>query len=586
MKYQNIIVLILIIYCSFQIINSLDNGLGLTPQMGWNSWNKFNCNIDEQLIKETINVFNKSGLIEAGYVYINLDDCWQKSRDPETHIIKEDPDKFQSGIKALADYAHEKGLKLGLYSDAGEKTCAGRPGSLDHEKIDAETYAAWGIDYLKYDNCFNNNRPSKERYPKMSEELQKQSHKIFYSICNWGEDNVTEWGKEVGNSWRTTGDISDNWATMLRIIDQNDQWYKSAGPGGWNDPDMLEVGNGGMTLTEYKTHFSLWSISKAPLLIGCDITQMTNDIKNILTNSEIIAINQDKLGEQGHKIKRTNVELPEDIEPSLFMSELEITNCNGKKRQKWYINEENGSIKNNDEDFCIEIPNCVHDDTKVRTDVCHLKDKSYCSNSTNQEWTYDNKTLQIRSVFDPNKCLDLYNHEGPSVQIFRCEENQMSQKWEYNKDEHTLKSKLNNKCLASYDNDEATEIWKCKLNDETYAVLLVNRASIDYKIEVTWKDIGFENKKAKLRDLWEKKDLGEFEDNYTVYLGSHDSMFLKVSPLEDEEEENKWWIIVLIAAGSAIFISIVLVIIFYFKMRNRVVVDNIKDNDRLIDSRA
>ena len=585
MKNQNIIVLILIIYCSLQIINSLDNGLGLTPQMGWNTWNKFGCNISEKLIKDTIDAFSKSGLIEAGYVYINLDDCWQKSRDPETKQIKEDQEKFPSGIKYLADYAHKKGLKLGLYSDAGEKTCAGRPGSLGYEEIDAKTYAEWGIDYLKYDNCFNNNQPSKVRYTTMREKLLKQSHKIFYSICNWGEDNVTEWGKDVGNSWRTTGDITDNWAVMLRIIDQNDQWYKTAGPGGWNDPDMLEVGNGGMTLTEYKTHFSLWSISKAPLIIGCDITQMSNDIKNILTNSEVIAINQDKLGEQGHKIKRTYVELPDGFDPALFESELEITNCNGKKEQKWYINNKDGSIKNNNEEFCIEIPNCVTYDTKMRTDVCHLKDKSYCSNSTNQEWIYDNETLQIRSVFDPDKCLDLYNHTGSSIQTYKCDDNQASQKWEYDEDEHTLKSKLNQKCLASYTNDEVTEIWKGKLNDEAYAVLLVNRASIDYKIEVTWKDIGFENKKAKLRDLWEKKDLGEFEDNYTVYLGSHDSMFLKVWPIE-EEEENKWWIIVLIAAGSAIFISIVLVIIFYFKMRNRVVVDVIKDNDKFIDSRA
>ena len=553
--------------------------------MGWNTWNKFGCNINEQLIKDTIDVFNKSGLIEAGYVYINLDDCWQISRDQETNIIKEDPEKFPSGIKALADYAHEKGLKLGIYSDAGEKTCAGRPGSLGYEKIDAETYAHWGIDYLKYDNCYNNNLPSKGRYTTMRDELLKQSHKIFYSICNWGEDNVTQWGKDVGNSWRTTGDIIDNWAMMLRIIDQNDQLYKSAGPGGWNDPDMLEVGNGGMTLTEYKTHFSLWAISKAPLIIGCDITQMSNDIKNILTNSEIIAINQDKLGEQGYKIKRTYVDLPEGLEPALSESDLEITNCNGKKVQKWYINDD-GSIKNNNEEFCIEIPNCVPFDILVKTDVCHLNDKSYCSNSTNQEWIYDNNTLQIKSVFDPNKCLDLYNHTGPKIQTYQCDNSEMSQKWEYDEKEHTLKSILKNQCLASYINDEATEIWKGKLNDEAYAVLLVNRASINYKIEVTWKEIGFENKKAKLRDLWEKKDLGEFEDNYTVYLGSHDSMFLKVWPLEDEEEENKWWIIVLIAAGSAIFISIVLVIIFYFKMRNKVVVDDIRDNDKLIDSRA
>ena len=276
---KQITIIFIIFFCFFFYINTLNNGLGRTPQMGWNTWNKFGCNINEKLIRDTIDTLNSSGLIEAGYKYINLDDCWQIERDNITNKIKEDPIKFQSGIKKLADYAHEKGLLLGLYSDAGNFTCAGRPGSLGYEKEDAETYAEWGIDYLKYDNCYNNDIPSLDRYPKMRDALNRTNHSIFYSICQWGEEDIPTWGKEVGNSWRTTGDISDNWNSMLKIIDLNDQWYNYSGPGGWNDPDMLEVGNGGMTLTEYKTHFSLWAISKAPLLIGCDITKMTEDIK-------------------------------------------------------------------------------------------------------------------------------------------------------------------------------------------------------------------------------------------------------------------------------------------------------------------
>ena len=336
--------LIICLLC-FVGFNSLDNGLGLTPQMGWNTWNKFWCGINETLIHDSIDALINSGLFEAGYNYINLDDCWQKYRGEDGYIIP-DNDTFPHGIEPLVEYAHSKGLKFGLYSSAGNYTCQGRPGSLDFEKQDADIYAKWNIDYLKYDNCYNRGISSLIRYPTMRDCLNETEHPIFYSLCQWGQEKVATWAKDVGNSWRTTGDISDSWNSMITIIDQNDKWYKYAGPGGWNDPDMLEVGNGGMTLTEYKTHFGLWCISKAPLLIGCDITNMSDDIKKILTNKEYIAINQDKLGEQGHKIKRTQIVYPPEYDPDVKSSQLELVDCNGKKSQKWYINED-GSIKNN-----------------------------------------------------------------------------------------------------------------------------------------------------------------------------------------------------------------------------------------------
>ena len=575
---KQIPIIFIIFFCFFLYINTLNNGLGRTPQMGWNTWNKFGCNINEKLIRDTIDTLNSSGLIEAGYKYINLDDCWQIERDNITNKIKEDPIKFPSGIKKLADYAHEKGLLLGLYSDAGNFTCAGRPGSLGYEKEDAETYAEWGIDYLKYDNCYNNDIPSLDRYPKMRDALNRTNHSIFYSICQWGEEDIPTWGKEVGNSWRTTGDISDNWNSMLKIIDLNDQWYNYSGPGGWNDPDMLEVGNGGMTLTEYKTHFSLWAISKAPLLIGCDITKMTEDIKKILTNSEVIAINQDSLGQQGHKIKQTPIELPDDYEQVLYESELEVLNCTGTKEQKWYINPD-GSIQNNNESLCMEIPDCVDYDTKVKTCQCHLGDKSYCSNSTNQLWIYDESNFHIISKMDPSKCLDVYKHKGPSVQTFSCGDYE-SQKWIYDENNHTLKS--NGKCLASLVSGEVTEVWAGKLSDGAYAVLLVNRGSFNSTVEVTWSEIGFDNTNAKLRDLWNKKDLGTFENKYSITLEKHDCIFLKVWP---EDDDNYIIFIVIIVAGSAIVISIILVLAFYLRMKNKSEVE-INENDRLIDSRT
>ena len=535
--------------------------------MGWNSWNKFGCNINEQLIKDTIDVLNSSGLIEAGYKYINLDDCWQKSRDEDGSIVA-DPDAFPNGIKYLADYAHSKGLLFGLYSDAGNFTCAGRPGSLGYEEIDAQKYAEWGVDYLKYDNCYNNGIKSLDRYPKMRDALNSTGRPIFYSLCQWGEEDVPTWGKSVGNSWRTTGDISDKWNSMIKIIDINDKSYQYAGPGGWNDPDMLEIGNGGMTIAEYRTHMNLWCISKAPLLIGCDITQMSDEIKEILTNPEVIAINQDSLGEQGRKIKITEIKLPDDYDPILKESELEIIECNGRKEQKWYINKD-GSIKNNNENFCIDIPNCAEYDTKVSTYSCHINDKSYCSESKNQMWTYSNGN--IISQMNSTKCLDVYNHKGPSVQTYTCDGSE-SQKWEYDEEQHTLKT--NGKCLSSLVNTEVTEVWAGNLSDGTYAVLLLNRASIAANVEITWKEIGFKENGAKLRELWERIDMGVYKDSYYVFLKPHESQFLKVTPVhveddDDDDDDNKNLIIIIL--GGALLLFLILLIIFivlYLRIKN------------------
>ncbi|KAF8398642.1 hypothetical protein HHK36_014497 [Tetracentron sinense] len=212
---------------------------------------------------------------------------------------------FPSGIKALADYIHSKGLKLGIYSDAGTQTCSKTmPGSLGYEEQDAKTFASWEVDYLKYDNCENTGTSPKERYPKMSKALLSSGRSIFFSLCEWGQEDPATWAPSLGNSWRTTGDIEDNWGSMTSLADQNDKWASYAGPGGWNDPDMLEVGNGGMTTEEYRSHFSIWSLAKAPLLIGCDLRSMKSVTFELLSNKEVIAVNQDKLGVQGKKVKK------------------------------------------------------------------------------------------------------------------------------------------------------------------------------------------------------------------------------------------------------------------------------------------
>eukprot|EP01018_Ginkgo_biloba_P015238 Gb_00552 [translate_table: standard] len=280
----------------------LDNGLAKTPQMGWNSWNFFACAINETVIRETADALISTGLADLGYVYVNIDDCWSAvTRNLKGDLV---PDKktFPSGIKALADYVHEKGLKLGIYSDAGMFTCQVRPGSLFHEQRDAKLFASWGVDYLKYDNCYNLGIKPEKRYPPMQEALNATAHTIFYSLCEWGVDDPALWADGIGNSWRTTDDINDSWASMTEIADLNDKWAAYAGPGGWNDPDMLEVGNGGMTYQEYRSHFSIWALMKAPLLVGCDVRNMNKETLEILSNEEVIAVNQDHLGVQGRKV--------------------------------------------------------------------------------------------------------------------------------------------------------------------------------------------------------------------------------------------------------------------------------------------
>jgi len=271
--------------------------LAQTPPMGWNSWNKFACDVREDLIMGMADVMVSSGMQDAGYEYIVIDDCWQVGRDENGEIIV-DKERFPHGMKYLADYIHSKGLKFGIYSCAGSETCAGRPGGLGHEYQDARSYASWGVDYLKYDWCNTTTQDSKSSYINMRDALYTAGRPIVFSICEWGSTKPWEWAKDVGHLWRTTSDIRDRWDSMIGIVDQQKELANSAGPGHWNDPDMLEVGNGGMTNEEYKTHFSMWCMMAAPLMAGNDLASMSAETKEILTNKELIAIDQDSVGQQ------------------------------------------------------------------------------------------------------------------------------------------------------------------------------------------------------------------------------------------------------------------------------------------------
>ncbi len=302
-------------------------GVADTPQMGWSSWNCFMTEINEDLIKATADAMVELGLVDAGYVYLNLDDGWHGERDASGFVL-EDREKFPSGMKSLADYLHARGLKLGIYSDAGDFTCACYTGSRGHEYQDAITYAHWGVDYLKYDWCFTTNANAKGSYTLMRNALRKAGRPILFSICEWGVNKPWEWARDVGHSWRTTGDIGPAFApvpvsydeqgrrkwkpmSVLEIIDINEPLREYAGPGHWNDPDMLEVGNSAtvdgifydMTDSEDRAHFTMWCMMAAPLILGNDLTKITPETLAIITNREMIAVDQDPLGIQGLRLK-------------------------------------------------------------------------------------------------------------------------------------------------------------------------------------------------------------------------------------------------------------------------------------------
>ncbi len=306
---KRILVVLMAVCLSLGAYSQKFEGLAPTPPMGWNSWNKFACEVNESMLMEIADAMVESGMRDAGYTYIVVDDCWHGERD-SLGFIHPSPEHFPNGIKALTDYIHSKGLKFGIYSCAGATTCAGKPASRGHEYQDALQYAKWGVDYLKYDWCDTEGLNAEGAYTTMRDALYAAGRPIVFSLCEWGDNQPWEWGEKVGHLWRTTGDIYDcfdcevnhgTWSSwgVMRILDMQDGLRKYAGPDHWNDPDMMEVGNGGMTTTEDRAHFSMWCMLAAPLIAGNDIRDMSPETTEILTNADAIAVNQDALGVQG-----------------------------------------------------------------------------------------------------------------------------------------------------------------------------------------------------------------------------------------------------------------------------------------------
>jgi alpha-galactosidase len=318
--------------------SAVNNGLARTPQMGWNNWNSLGCDVSQALLLDTSRVLLDSGLRDVGYNYVVLDDCWSDGRGSDGYIIV-DKHKFPQGMKWVAKQLHNMGFLYGMYSSAGELTCARYEGSLDHEKEDAQSFASWDVDYLKYDNCYHKGRfgypeVSFNRYNVMWEALNATGRPILYSLCSWGEDYVHTWGMSIANSWRVSGDIYDSFSrpddlcsctdatnphciapgshcSVLNIINKVAPYVDRGQYGGWNDLDMLEVGLGGMTDEEYKAHFSMWAAIKSPLLIGADLRELSAQTLSILNNPAVIAVNQDPLGKSAYRISR-NLNIAKD----------------------------------------------------------------------------------------------------------------------------------------------------------------------------------------------------------------------------------------------------------------------------------
>jgi len=277
---------------------AVDNGLGRTPAMGWNSWNHYGCGVSESIIKNVASTMASNGMKAAGYEYVNLDDCWMASSRTSAGALVADPTNFPDGMAALASYVHSLGLKIGLYEDVGTATCQGRPGSYGHYAQDIATYQSWGIDYIKMDWCNTSGLDPQTQYTQFEQALTAANAQIYFSLCEWGVNSPWNWAPAIGNSWRTTGDISDNWGSMTGNLESSEAHASAAGPGAWNDPDMLEVGNGGMTDAQDQAHFAMWAMSAAPLIAGNNVTSMSSATLATLTNKNIVAVDQDPLGIQ------------------------------------------------------------------------------------------------------------------------------------------------------------------------------------------------------------------------------------------------------------------------------------------------
>jgi alpha-galactosidase len=493
---------------------ALPNGLATTPPMGWNDYNAYGQNVTESLIKQTADKMVSSGMAAAGYKYVNIDDSWMQGSRDSNGNLQPDYAKFPDGIKATADYVHSKGLKLGIYEDGGIKTCAGKPGSLGHEQADAKLFASWGIDYLKYDNCYagpgcqqttcgSTKVPAQVRYTAMRDALASSGRSILLSLCNWGQDSVWTWGAATGNMWRTTNDIYHSFASMLSTFHANVGLAAYAGPGAWNDPDMLETGNG-MTVTEDRAEFSLWAQMAAPLISGSNLLSASPTTLSILTNKDVMAVDQDSLGRQAREVSATGgLDLLArplsngDVSVVLFNENSAAATISttaslvGKTGAPSYTLKDlwSGATSTTTGTISPSVPGhgvvmyrvsggtstnlatvvlrgagsnrCLDDVASSQANGTQMQIWD-CNGGANQQWT----TTSANQLLMYDKCLDAYNNQttnGTKVQIWTCNGGP-NQQWRLNSD-GTITGVQSGLCLDVTGNGTANgtllQLWAC-----------------------------------------------------------------------------------------------------------------------------
>jgi hypothetical protein len=578
MKGHYILPIIALIFAVEGESLKIDEKPSSTPQMGWNSWNKFACNITEQLIKDTADSLVSSGLADLGYQYVNIDDCWQaEKRDLQGRVVT-DPERFPSGMKAVADYIHSKGLKFGIYSSAGFKTCQGFPASLGLEEIDAATYAEWDVDYLKFDNCYQDHGPPEKRFSIMGEALtaatMESGREIFYSLCEWGKDNPAVWASGIGaGSWRISRDISDNWASIINKVEIAAPLWRYAGPSiGWNDPDMLEVGNGGCTDEEYKAHYSLWAMMKSPLIIGNDVresTGVTASTMEILSNKEVIAVSQDPLGRSA---KLVWSDRSEEAEGKLIAVKcatgLDSTYEDAPLDQQWVL-QSDGTIQSASTRMCLQEGSLEGESIREVETAPHLVTTADCSVATR----WDVGSFLGGSVVSrtSSRCLEVSRIEqeplwqGKRIQTGICNEASKrrapdlpllidsSEHQSWTAPNGVLKNLYQRQCLtvdrdaysstpSVLSDSEGKEVWVGPLIDGTmFSALLFNKAHFPQVITLTIDMLNTVVPSStstaqaySLRDLWAHSDLLmrlRTDSDVKMLVPAHGVVMLKLTPV-------------------------------------------------------
>ncbi|KAH3756477.1 glycoside hydrolase family 27 protein [Pelomyxa schiedti] len=502
-------------------VGALDNGLALTPPMGFNTWYGYECSylMNENIVKESADIMVKTGLAELGYVYVNLDDCFISKRDANG-VLQADPLTFPSGMKSLADYIHSLGLKFGLYTDRGNNTCAGRPGSGGYETIDAQTYSSWGVDFVKEDSCYasQDHETAFYEYGLMRDALNETGRPMLFSLCGWYDWYAPE-GASLGNMWRTGPDDS-NWAGILDNLDILSYVYEYAGSGGWNDPDMLlnndPEGNLRLTELQTRTQFNLWSVTASPLIISSDIRKMTTYIEETWTNSEVIAINQDIGGKAGWRLQGDDL--------GSAGTYVKVKPCNTSSTAQWwvwdYIME--GTISNYNDQLCINMANC-QESPVILYECVAGPCVTCCAQLKNQQWTFDSATGALTSQMDGH-CLTIGDSAG-SLLLTECETPISSvQTWKETQagNDASIFSITQNGdtyCLSA-PVPETQNVWGRPLQSGDFAIVFVNTGVTDADITCSdscWKQTGFDSTTTVyVRDVWQHGNIGQTAGSITA----------------------------------------------------------------------